>query len=351
MLNEFENFLSHLKADEKIELHDETTIRQVIINKVLNLLGWDVFNDEEVKFEHSVEKKRVDYALFINGEAKVFIEAKKPAETLDQHQEQLLDYSFRETVELAILTNGLVWWFYLPLMKGKWNSKKVYTIDVLAQEQAEVSSKFYDLLSKVNVESNESVRAAQKLHKKQLREDSIMNALPEAWNILIKTPDSLLVDLIAETTESQCGYKPDDAAVKKMLSKYSETFTIHPDSHKRAEIQSPPKRGVKDKTGFVPSGGKLFCENRNGLIATAIQKQDGFTVLKDSMATLDVKRSLSSGYRRIREKLIEEGILVRMENIMVLTKDYTFTKSSPAASIILGRSANGNKEWRTHDDS
>ena len=47
---------------------------------------------------------------------------------------QLLDYSFRQGVELAILTNGKTWWFYLPTKKGDWKARKFYTIDIIQQE-------------------------------------------------------------------------------------------------------------------------------------------------------------------------------------------------------------------------
>jgi hypothetical protein len=37
----------------------------------------------------------------------------------------------------------------------------------------------------------------------------IEETIPEAWNKIITEPDSLLIDLLSETTEKICGFKPE----------------------------------------------------------------------------------------------------------------------------------------------
>ena len=58
-----------------------------------------------------------------------FVLVKRPREELAAHQEQLLNYSFREGVKLSILTNGFTWWFYLPLNEGSWEERRFFTAD------------------------------------------------------------------------------------------------------------------------------------------------------------------------------------------------------------------------------
>ena len=132
--------IKEIRDDPNIFTFKEARIQLSIILRILNLLDWDIFR--EIIPEYGVENRSVDYALQINGDNEVFIEAKNPQENLENHQEQLLDYCFREGVELAILTNGIEWWFYLPLKKGTWNDRKFYTINILEQEIEDIVDKF-----------------------------------------------------------------------------------------------------------------------------------------------------------------------------------------------------------------
>jgi predicted type IV restriction endonuclease len=124
--------LVQVASDDAVAGYDEIRTKQAIVQKILHILDWDVFSPREVEPEHSVEHRRVDYSLNLQGRPRVFIEAKKPAEDLERHEEQLLDYAFREGVELAILTNGITWWFYLPTKPGPWSSRKFVSIDLRA---------------------------------------------------------------------------------------------------------------------------------------------------------------------------------------------------------------------------
>jgi len=54
----------------------------------------------------------------LGSQNKAFIEVEQTGTDLEQHQEQLLNYSFQEGVKLASLTNGVAWRFYLPLHEG-----------------------------------------------------------------------------------------------------------------------------------------------------------------------------------------------------------------------------------------
>lgn len=131
----------------------------------------------EVYPEFSVENRRVDYALRIKNKSVVFLEAKRPTEDLDSgnHQEQLLDYSFRQGIELAFLTNGITWFLYLPNAGGDWKARKFYTIDLKEQESISVASKFIELLSKKNVESGKAIQTAKAIHKDKLKMGQFRN--------------------------------------------------------------------------------------------------------------------------------------------------------------------------------
>ena len=211
MIEGITKFVENLKSNLRLLTYGEEATKQSIILPLLNLLGWNVFNIEEVSPEFSVENGRVDYSLRLNNTNEVFIEVKKTSEDLDkiQYQEQLLNYSFRHGVELAILTNGLTWWFYLPKEKGDWKARKFYSIDITQQQSADVARRFVDLISKSNVQLGKALQNAKTLYEEKLKKKIFEKTLPESWNKIISEPESLLLELLAgETTEKLCGFKP-----------------------------------------------------------------------------------------------------------------------------------------------
>jgi len=208
-VNELIKLIQKLKTEKRIAMFDEAATKQAYILRILQYLGWNIFDIEEVCPEFSVGSKKVDYALVQNNTEKVFIEVKKVGEDLENHQEQLLSYSFQEGVKLAVLTNGITWWFYLPLNEGNWDQRKFYTIEIADQEPNEIAQKFIDFLSKENVSSGRAVENAERVIKSKQRENIINETLPKAWNKIIDEEDELLIELLAETTEKICGYKPD----------------------------------------------------------------------------------------------------------------------------------------------
>lgn len=245
--------IKEIRDDSNISTWNEAQAKEWIIRPILDLLGW---GRREIIPEYGVETLWVDYALLINGENKVFIEAKRPSEKLETHQKQLLDYSFGEGVALAILTNGIAWWFYLPLKEGAWNNRKFYMIDILGQEIEDIVDKFDRLLSRDNVASGEAVRQAESILKSSQREKIVKERLPEAWNKVIKnavSPDSLLVDLLAETAEEVCGFQPTDDEILGFIRSHHEKWLLSPEPER--EVPPPtippittPETRLKEQT-------------------------------------------------------------------------------------------------------
>lgn len=247
MLEELQNFITKLKSNPRIRTYDEAATKQAIILPMLQILDWNIQDVDEVCPEYSVEARRVDYALRLNNSNEVFMEVKKSGEDLEKHQEQLLEYSFRQGVELATLTNGVTWLFYLPTKKGDWSARKFYAIDILEQEVKVAAKRFADILSKQNVQNGEAVRRAEAIYRGRMKKRAIEDTFPEAWNKIVTEPDSLLIDLVAEVTEKLCGFKPEIDDVKNFLKTYEDKFLVRPhlvsiQSHKPIDQrkQRPP---------------------------------------------------------------------------------------------------------------
>ena len=160
--------VSEIRKNRDFHNYDEATARQTVILRFLNTLNWNIFDSNEVTPEYTVGSRRVDYSLRINNKDMIFIEAKRPSELLDKHEEQLLDYAFRQGVEFAVLTNGTTWWFYLPMKPGSWENRKFYSIDILEQDIESIANKFIELLEREAVKSGNSkkIKSGHKSLKK-----------------------------------------------------------------------------------------------------------------------------------------------------------------------------------------
>lgn len=241
-------FIRRIQSERRLVSFDEAATKQAVILRILSFLGWDTFNTDEVCPEYSIGGKKVDYALRHNNYNKVFIEVKKVGEDLESHQEQLLNYSFQEGVKLAILTNGITWWFYLPLYEGSWEQRKFYTIETYDQNAEEITQKFKDFLSKENVISGKAIENAENIYKGKQKQNLIKETLPIAWNKIIDEPDDDLIELIATTTEKLCGYKPEYTTVEHFITSYLKKIEF-PYPQKQAVIR--PMQLTTGKTSKV----------------------------------------------------------------------------------------------------
>ncbi len=237
--------LKEIREDASISTLNEANAKRRIIERILSLLGWDIYGPE-IEAEYGVGERRVDYALQINGENKVFLEAKKPGENLDNHQKQLLDYSFERGVKLAILTNGISWWFYLSLKECDWKDRRFDILDISKQEIRHIAGEFDLLLSRQNVGSGKAVQHAESILDRRQKEKIFRESMPKAWNRIIEDSgngSSLLVeliketteDIIKETTEDICGLKlqeNDVGEISQFIRLHQEKWILIPEPQK-----------------------------------------------------------------------------------------------------------------------
>lgn len=66
-----------------------------------------------------------------------------------------------------------------------------------------------------------------------------------------------------------------------------------------------------------------------------------FLVKKGSTVSTDTTEGFHKGYAALREQLVQDGVIQGQ----MFASDYVFDSPSAAAAVVLGRSANGRKEW------
>ena len=103
-----------------------------------------------------------------------------------------------------------------------------------------------------------------------------------------------------------------------------------------------PMPQAKDDTVY------LYCHSTKGTDAKGFVSDSGFTVLKGSKVSDGVVNSFvehGGNYYALRSKLEEDGIISEGE----FQQDYEFSAPSAASSVALGRTSNGNVDWKTKE--
>ncbi len=92
---------------------NETRTRQVLIDPLLQALGWDVSDPDIVQLEYKVKQKRADYVLMWNGKPIAVIEAKRLGSSIEDNETtQVHAYANQNGIPYMIATDGDRWEMY-----------------------------------------------------------------------------------------------------------------------------------------------------------------------------------------------------------------------------------------------
>ncbi len=103
-----------------------------------------------------------------------------------------------------------------------------------------------------------------------------------------------------------------------------------------------------------PAGAVPLHLKAKGIAATGVDTPAGFVVHKGSRAVGDDKVTPSlleyiPHVKDRRDDLILQGVMAKAGDDYVFTQDYVFGSPSTAASVVMGRNANGRIDWKTAD--
>ena len=101
-----------------------------------------------------------------------------------------------------------------------------------------------------------------------------------------------------------------------------------------------------EKREFTPKQQTFVLKAARGADAQGEPTSDGFVVFKSSKATGSTVTSITHSFLTLRQKLIDEGVIVAKDDYYEFPDDYIFSSPSAAASLVLGRNANGLTEWK-----
>jgi len=120
---------------------NEAATRAVLIDPILRSLGWDIANPDLVLVEKTQtvhgQCLKVDYALLVDGDVRLVVEAKKLGGNLEDQFLQLVNYSFGLKVKSIFITDGTRWKHYLNLTPD--NQEPVQVFDLSVHSPSEVA--------------------------------------------------------------------------------------------------------------------------------------------------------------------------------------------------------------------
>ena len=122
----------HRKDDLK-----ETPTRVIFTDVLLQALGWDVRNPDEVELEcPTIDGKSVDYALKIERRPVLFVEAKPLNDPLIDVKSitQVVGYAANAGVEWCVLTNGVTYKVYHSTEKAEAPEKLLFEVSIDPKE-------------------------------------------------------------------------------------------------------------------------------------------------------------------------------------------------------------------------
>ena len=199
MTTAFQQALAKIKDQQDVlENADERAVELGVILPLLRSVGWDTEDLRQIYPQEGFPgdgRDRVDYALQIEGESRVLIEAKRwKYPELTKEEPTLLKYCNLGKPYLAALTNGRQWLLYFkPKHDRKARQlKKFLLFDIVSEPPEKVEGQFSNFLGRKNIfRIEETVKEARKKENEFNQVAAAKAAMAEAVEMLTGNRDVL----------------------------------------------------------------------------------------------------------------------------------------------------------------
>lgn len=149
-LKETLEMLNKVIVENSDLIKNEESTKQFLILPFLNGLGFDTYSPKEVTPEFTADfhkkNEKVDYAISLNDQPRIFVEAKSMHSKITKSAPQLSRYfSTFPSVKLGILTNGIEYHFFTDLNNANIMDSKpffIFNITNYSEEDFEHLIKF-----------------------------------------------------------------------------------------------------------------------------------------------------------------------------------------------------------------
>ena len=205
------------KLDRGAFLNEDQVSRGVVM-RLLQQLGWDVFNPDQVSAEFKIGNRQVDYALLHAPFGPVvLIEVKNVGKATAKGEDQLFDYCSKQGVPLAVLTDGKSWRFYLPAGMGSYEQRRFAVLDLVDGDESECSRALARYIGFEAVVSGKSHQDAQSDYGTYRQQIVARDQFSPVLESLIGQADPRVVALFCDEVEKRCGIRPKDEDVQEFV--------------------------------------------------------------------------------------------------------------------------------------
>jgi len=310
------------------------------------------FNHVELDLEHAAQGSRID----INIGNRIIVETKALGININNHVQQLSDYSGKELPVLAILTNGRHFKIYSPQWRHRrtFAEKVIYQFELKDLTDLQLLFRLEKIIGFSNYENDEFFEHVENREKELMqviKEIERIKSDKEEQVIELQTEIDELKEKIQEINDQlkskeqivsdiNAG-KITDITIKKAETYFPENVTLT--NSINAAIPAIQTPSITTET----VGDTFKIENKNDALAFGkILPNGNFIVLKGSRVSLNTapkfQTSAPAAFKK-RTQYFKDGTI---DENRVFTKDVEFNSKSGSASVILGDSADGNSKWR-----
>ncbi|HET9505354.1 MAG TPA: DUF4357 domain-containing protein [Hymenobacter sp.] len=355
------------------EYKNEEHVRLSLVARVVQELGWDIWNPTEVYTEFKATKKedhtRVDVALFTRDfeDTAIFIECKGVgafAADLAAVERQLRDYNRDHTALFTIITDGRHWRFYFSFTSGEFKDKLFCKFDLQQDGLEEVAGYFDTFLRRDNITNHSARHKAEAYLMLGKKERAMQDVLPDAQKLVSQPPFPSLPEAMVQLLAAKVlTITPAEAQAFLMgtppekVGEPLQTLALPRPATAPAKPTTPARRPTKavprppaaptPATPLAPPAGEQFTLSQGVLQATAYLQPDGRLLVKaGSRAAALAAASLELPAQLLRQELLASGGLLPEGDYLVFAKDYLFKSANLAARIIVARSVNAQITWK-----
>ena len=204
--------LADIKAKlEKNDYRNEEHVRLCLVARILQALGWNIWDPNEVNAEFIVvpdeDKTRVDVALFLEAFLpSVFIEIKavgKMMGDLPDIERQMRDYNRNNSALFCIITDGCEWRFYYPRTEGEFNRKRFESFNLRKDNLEDIERKLLTFLRKSEIANDNARREAESYLQLSKKQQAMDDSLSEARRLINEDPTLTLAEALIKLVQNR----------------------------------------------------------------------------------------------------------------------------------------------------
>jgi len=280
----------------------EQDTKAVLIEPVLDALGWNMRDPDEVtrEYRHKPQDNPVDYSLMLRRSPCLFVEAKAIGVNLNDRKwiAQSVSYASTAGVEWCVLTNGEEYRIYKAHLAVDVEEKLFRTVSLSSSSDLALAATTLVLLSKANMKE----RALEDAWKTHFVDQQVKAALDDHF----RTSSASLVRLLQKSTN---GLTRSEIEKSIKRAEISVSFPQPSESPRASAPRRPSRSSGTSKrpatkselaglvaAGVIPAPLDLTVTYKKAALSARIEKDGTVTFDGKSYASL----SMAGGVARVK---------------------------------------------------